>query len=149
MSPDTRSSASWAKGMGVVYQASQLGLNRLVALKMMRGGQHRPDSLARFRAEAEALAQLQHPNIVQIYDVREVDGQPFYSLEFVEGGTLADRLGGQPQPADVVARLVEPVARALDAAHRKGIVHRDVKPANILLTADGTPKVTDFGLVKH
>jgi WD40 repeat protein/tRNA A-37 threonylcarbamoyl transferase component Bud32 len=137
-------------GMGVVYKARQTKLNRLVALKMILSGAHaRPEDLARFSAEAEAVAGLRHPHIVQIYDVGEQGGLPFFSLEFVEGGTLADRLDGTPWEAPRAAQMVELLARAMHAAHTAGVIHRDLKPANVLLTADGTPKVTDFGLAKR
>jgi WD40 repeat protein len=137
-------------GMGIVYRARQLGLKRLVALKMVRAGLQAGDKeLARFRAEAEVLARLQHPNIVQIHEVGEADGRPFFALEYVEGGSLADQLDGTPWPAWKAAELVEVLARALDAAHRQDIVHRDTTPANVLLAADGTPKWTDFGLAKR
>ncbi len=136
-------------GMGVVYQARQIQLNRTVALKMVLTGVHAdPEHLARFRLEAEAVARLQHPNIVQIYEVGEHDGQPFFSLEFVEGGSLERQLDGTPQPALKSAQLVEQLARAMHAAHERGIIHRDLKPANVLLMRDGTPKLTDFGLAK-
>jgi tetratricopeptide (TPR) repeat protein len=136
--------------MGVVYRAQQLGLKRVVALKMILAGSHAgPHQLARFRAEAEAVAALQHPNIVQIYEVGEQDGLPYFSLEFVEGGSLAHRANGTPQPAAQAAELVETLARAIQAAHEHGIIHRDLKPLNVLLTADGTPKLTDFGLAKR
>jgi WD40 repeat protein/tRNA A-37 threonylcarbamoyl transferase component Bud32 len=136
--------------MGVVYKARQLRLNRLVALKMiLTGGYTGERELARFRAEAEAVAQLHHPHVVQVYDVGEADGKPFFSMEFVEGGSLADRLETGPMRPHRAAQLVETVARAMHAAHRDGVVHRDLKPANILLAADGTPKVTDFGLAKQ
>jgi WD40 repeat protein/tetratricopeptide (TPR) repeat protein len=137
-------------GMGVVYKAQQLSLNRVVALKMILAGAHAgPDELARFRTEAEAAAHLQHPNIVQIYEVSEHDGLHYLALEFVEGVSLAQKYAGAPQPARVAARLVETLARTMHHAHQKGIVHRDLKPANVLLTVDGTPKITDFGLAKR
>jgi WD40 repeat protein/serine/threonine protein kinase len=164
-------------GMGVVYKAKQLRLNRLVALKMILSGSHAgPDQLARFRAEAETLAPLQHPNIVQVYEVGELDGHPYFSLEFIDGGSLADRLGGAPQPPRQAAQIVESLARAIHFAHLRGIVHRDLKPANVLLAVTNvpqavtgagkdrsatvllaepapltafTPKITDFGLAKN
>jgi WD40 repeat protein len=137
-------------GMGIVYQAWQLSLGRWVALKVLRGG-HCADAehLARFQTEAEVVARLRHPNVVQIYEVGEQRGQPFLALEFVEGGNLAQRLNGTPQPVRVAARLLEVLARAVHHAHRQGVVHRDLKPANVLLTSDSTPKITDFGLAKR
>jgi WD40 repeat protein len=137
-------------GMGVVYKARHLHLNRVVALKMILAGDHAgAQELARFRAEAEAAARLQHPNIVQIHEIGEHEGRPFFSLEFVEGVTLAKSLAGAPLPARRAAQLVETLARAMDHAHQCGVVHRDLKPANILVAADGTPRVTDFGLAKR
>jgi serine/threonine protein kinase len=137
-------------GMGVVYKARQVSLNRIVALKMIRtGDQAGPQELARFRIEAEAVARLQHPNIVQIYDFGEHDRRPFFAMEFVSGGDLAARLAGKPLPAPEAARLMEILARAMDYVHRNNIVHRDLKPANVLLAADGTPKIADFGLAKR
>jgi hypothetical protein len=136
-------------GMGVVYKARDTRLGRVVALKMVRGGAHAgEEELARFRAEAEVVARLQHPNIVQIHEIGEADGHPFFSLEFCPGGNLADKLAGTPLPPREAARLVETLARAMQAAHEAGIIHRDLKPANVLLLADGTPKITDFGLAK-
>jgi serine/threonine-protein kinase len=136
-------------GMGVVYQARQTKLGRLVALKMILSGAHAGEAdLARFRTEAEAIARLQHPNIVQIYEVGEQGGLPFFSLEFCAGGSLEKKLAGTPLPPMQAAMLVETLARAMQVAHDKGVIHRDLKPANVLLAEDGTPKVTDFGLAK-
>jgi WD40 repeat protein len=137
-------------GMGVVYQARHLALKRVVALKMILAGAYAgPHELARFHSEAEAVARLQHPNIVQVFEVGESEGHPFCALEFVEGGTLAARISGQPLPATEAARLVEVLARAVQLAHSRNVVHRDLKPANVLLASDGTPKITDFGLARQ
>src|SRR6516225_7718464 len=137
-------------GMGVVYQARQQGLGRVVALKMILAGAHAgAQQRLRFRGEAEAAARLQHPNIVQVYEVGEQDGCPYFSLEYVEGRSLHEALAeGLPPPREAAA-LVEQLARAADYAHRRGIVHRDLKPGNVLLTQDGTPKISDFGLAKR
>ena len=136
-------------GMGVVYKARQLRLNRIVALKMILAGDHAsPESALRFLAEAESIARLHHPHIVQIFAFGDCDGRPYFEMEYVAGGSLADRLGGTPWPLRDAARLVETLARAIHEAHRMGIVHRDLKPANILLSADGIPKIADFGLAK-
>src|SRR5262249_13415921 len=104
--------------------------------------------LARFRTEAEAVARLQHPHVVQVHEVGEHDGQPYLALEFCEGGSLEQRLDGTPWPPPQAAGLVETPARAVQAAHERHIVHRDLTPGNVLLAADGTPKITDFGLAK-
>jgi hypothetical protein len=136
--------------MGVVYRARHLALKRTVALKMiLAGGQAGAAERARFKAEAEAVARLQHPGIVQVHEVGEHAGHPFCALEFVEGGSLAQKLAGKPLPPRDAVRLVEALARAVHLAHSRNIVHRDLKPANVLLAADGTPKVTDFGLARH
>ncbi len=155
-------------GMGVVYKARQKSLNRVVAVKMLlAGGQADRDTVARFKTEAEAVARLQHPNIVQIHEVGEGDGQRYFCLEFVDGGSLADLLDGTPATPGRAAELVEVVARAVQYAHERGVLHRDLKPANILLASGGreppersdasgvgpplaffTPKLTDFGLAR-
>jgi serine/threonine-protein kinase len=136
-------------GMGVVYRARQLSLNRVVALKMIRAGAHaEAEELARFRREAEAVALFQHANIIQIHEVGEHDGLPYFSLEYAAGGSLAKRLTESPPSFRESAELLAVLARAVQAAHDKDIVHRDLKPANVLLTADGTPKIADFGLAK-
>ncbi len=137
-------------GMGVVYKARQRGLKRLVALKMILSGSHASAlDLARFKIEAEAVAQFQHPNIVQIYEIGDHDGMPFFSLEYVEGGSLAAKITGMPLPSREAAEVVRLMAQAMQYAHDKGIIHRDLKPANVLLTKDGQPKITDFGLAKR
>jgi serine/threonine-protein kinase len=137
-------------GMGVVYKARQGKLNRIVALKMVLAGAHAgQDQLARFYTEAEAVAHLQQPNIVQIYEVSEHEGLPYFSLEYVDGGSLSERIGGKPQPVEDAARQVALLSRAMDYAHKQGIIHRDLKPANVLITRDGQPKITDFGLAKR
>ena len=135
-------------GMGVVFRARQKELNRLVALKMLTG-HYGAEERARFRAEAETAAHLRHTNIVQIYEVGEDDGAPFFSMEYIETGSLADRLRGARLPPREGAELLISVARALHFAHQNGVVHRDMKPANVLLDRDGVPKVTDFGIAKR
>ncbi|HEX3448176.1 MAG TPA: protein kinase, partial [Isosphaeraceae bacterium] len=136
-------------GMSVVFLARQVGLNRLVALKLIRARVYADAMIAaRFRDEAEAAARFHHPNIIQVYEVGEHDGQGYLALEYAAGGNLEQRLAGTPQAPRDSARLVEDLARALHYAHQRGIVHRDLKPANVVLTEDGVPKVTDFGLAK-
>jgi serine/threonine protein kinase/WD40 repeat protein len=136
-------------GMGVVYRARQVGLDRLVALKVVRAGAHAtPEDLARFRREAEAVARLRHPNVVEIYEVGDQGGVPHFAMELCTGGSLAQQLAGGALALRRAAELVETLARAVQAAHEAGVVHRDLKPANVLLTADGIPKITDFGLAK-
>jgi tetratricopeptide (TPR) repeat protein/tRNA A-37 threonylcarbamoyl transferase component Bud32 len=137
-------------GMGVVYKARHRQLNRIVALKMIGEGKHAsPEVRKRFLIEAQAVARLRHPHIIQIYDIGEADGHPFITLELLEGGSLADRLEGNTQPSRTAAQLVATLATAMHAAHQAGIVHRDLKPPNILFDHDGTPKITDFGLAKR
>jgi eukaryotic-like serine/threonine-protein kinase len=160
-------------GMGVVYKARQLSLKRLVALKMILATRSGPEVLARFRAEAETVARLAHPNIVQIYEVGEHNGLPFLSLEFVDGGNLEKTLRATSLAPSQASELVRTLARASHAAHEKGVIHRDLKPANVLLQTNATtaetdntdrkrklisssvlsvagfvPKITDFGLAK-
>jgi serine/threonine-protein kinase len=135
--------------MGVVYRARQIGLDRLVALKMILAGGHAgKEERDRFLSEARAIARLRHPHIVQIHEVGEHDGLPFFSLEYADGGSLGQRLGGKPIAPGPAAQLVVTLARAVHAAHQQGVLHRDLKPANVLLTADGSPKIADFGLAK-
>ncbi len=137
-------------GMGVVYKARQISLNRIVAIKRVLSGSNIGwEELNRFRGEAEAVAQLQHPNIVQVYEIGESGGSPYFSLEFVDGGSLEKQFAATPQPPADAARTIAILARAIHFAHGKGIVHRDLKPANALLALDGTLKVTDFGLAKR
>ena len=152
-------------GMGVVFKARQSRLNRLVALKLMQpGGSACGEAVERFKSEAEAVAALQHPNIVQVYDIIEHDGTLVCALEFVAGGSLAERLVGKPLPPREAVALVATLARAVQHAHDRGIVHRDLKPANILLSGNGAadvsagtplpqplavPKIADFGLAKR
>lgn len=137
-------------GMGVVYRARQTSLDRQVALKMiLRGALASPEDVARFQAEAEAAARLNHPNIVQVFEVGEHLGQPFFSMQCVEGTTLSNRIADGPLPSREAARLLIPVCRAVAEAHRNGVLHRDLKPSNILIDEDGRPFVTDFGLAKR
>jgi serine/threonine protein kinase/cell fate (sporulation/competence/biofilm development) regulator YmcA (YheA/YmcA/DUF963 family) len=154
-------------GMGIIYKARHIRLNRIVALKMLLDGKHAgADDLNRFRREAEAVACLQHPNIVQIYEVGEYEGRPYFALEFLDSGNLDKKLDGTPLPARQAAELLELLARAIHVAHERGVIHRDLKPANVLLARSdskqavqlgSTPekagpyeiKITDFGLAKR
>jgi tetratricopeptide (TPR) repeat protein/tRNA A-37 threonylcarbamoyl transferase component Bud32 len=136
-------------GMGVVYKARDTKLDRVVALKMILAGIHATETqLARFVREAKAVAQFQHSNIVQIYEINEADGLPYFSLEFVDGGSLHGKIDHKPQPPEFSAKTTEILARAMQYAHDRGVIHRDLKPANVLLTKDGVPKIVDFGLAK-
>ena len=136
-------------GMGIVYEAWQIGLNRPTAIKMILAGDHAsPQELARFQTEAEAVGRLQHPNIVQIYEVGESKGRPYLSMEYVAGGSLGQKLQGVPLAARSAAELLETLARAMHHAHERGILHRDLTPGNVLLAEDGVPKIVDFGLAK-
>jgi serine/threonine-protein kinase len=137
-------------GVGVVYKAWHQRLQRPVAVKMLLAGAYaQPGELERFLREAQTVAGLRHANVVQVHEAGDVDGRPYFTMEFVEGGSLAQKLAGTPQPAVQAAALVATLAEAVQVAHQGGVVHRDLKPANILLTADGTPKVTDFGLARR
>ena len=135
-----------AGSMGVVYKARHLKLDRLVALKMIARKSSTVSAL--FQAEAKAIAQLQHPNIVQIFDIGHHRGQPFLALEFVEGGSLDRKIAGRAQPPRAAAEMIRTLALASDYAHRHGIVHCDLKPSNILITTEGVPKIADFGVAK-
>jgi WD40 repeat protein len=137
-------------GMGVVYKARHLRLNRVVALKVLAHIAHaKPTDLVRFRQEAEMIARLHHPNIVQIYEVGEHDGHSYLALEYVDGLTLDRHVNGTPQQPREAARLTETLTRAVQYAHEQGLIHRDLTSRNILLTADGVPKITDFGLARR
>jgi serine/threonine protein kinase len=134
--------------MGVVYRARQVKLNRIVALKMILAGGHAgADALARFRREAKSLARLQLPNIVQVYEVGEHEGRPFFSLEYCPGGSLDKKLDGTPLPPAQAAQLVETLARAMHAAHEAQVVHRDLKPGNVLLQREN-PQITQITQIR-
>lgn len=135
---------------GVVYKAFQRGLNRVVALKMVLAGNHATrEQLRCFIVEAKTVAQLQHPNIVQVFDIGEIDGLPYFSLEFVDGPSLAGHLQRLPQNPEISARITETLARTMAYAHTNGVLHRDLKPNNILMAHGNVPKIADFGLAKQ
>jgi tetratricopeptide (TPR) repeat protein len=137
-------------GMGVVFRARHLALNRPVALKMvLAGGYVSPTERECLRREAELIAALRHPHIVPVFDIGETDGRPYFTMELVEGGTLAQKLAGTPLAARPAAALVACLADAVHAAHQLGVIHRDLKPANVLIAPDGTPKIGDFGLARR
>jgi eukaryotic-like serine/threonine-protein kinase len=136
-------------GMGVVYKARQLSLNRVVAVKLMQSGQFANEAeVRRFRTEAAAAARLQHPNIVAVHEVGEQDGQPFFSMDFVEGRSLAELVLDSPLSPLRAARYVKTIAEAVHCAHERGILHRDLKPSNVIIDANDEPRLTDFGLAK-
>ena len=137
-------------GMGVVYRARQLKLDRVVALKMILSGRlANAEDLLRFRTEAEAAGRLQHPNIVAVYDINEVDGNHYFTMELVQGMSLAQRLAQGPLPDRQAAQYVRKIAQAMHYAHEQGILHRDMKPSNILIDAQDDVHITDFGLAKR
>ncbi|MEQ2009967.1 MAG: protein kinase, partial [Limisphaerales bacterium] len=136
-------------GMGVVWKARQVSLNRSVALKMILSGSFASDAeVKRFRTEAEAAANLQHPNIVAIHEIGEHEGRHYFSMDYVEGRNLAQVIGGEPMSPPQAAALLKTLAEAVHYAHQRGTLHRDLKPHNVLIDPHGQPRITDFGLAK-
>src|SRR5262249_52425508 len=137
-------------GMGVVWKARQVSLNRIVAVKLLLAGRFSStEYVKRFQAEAEAAANLQHPNIVAIHEVGEHEGQHYFSMDFVEGQSLAERARENPLPPELSAGYVRAIAEAIHYAHQRGILHRDIKPSNLLIDTLDRPRITDFGLAKR
>jgi serine/threonine protein kinase len=137
-------------GMGVVYRARQISLNRIVALKMILAGRlATEEDITRFRTEAEAAARLQHPHIVAVHDVGAIEGQHYFSMDFIEGASLAQKLQAGPMPGRMAARYIRLIARAVHHAHKQGVLHRDLKPSNILIDTEDEPHIMDFGLAKR
>ena len=137
-------------GMGVVYKARQRNLNRIVALKLMLSGPWATEAeIKRFRSETTAAATLQHPNVVAIHEVGEHEGQHYFSMDYIAGQSLAEVINRTPLPAGRAARYMKIIAEAIHHAHQRGILHRDLKPHNVLMDASGTPHLTDFGLAKR
>src|SRR5574341_334381 len=137
-------------GMGVVWKARQVSLNRIVAVKLLLAGKFSsPEFVQRFRAEAEAAANLQHPNIVAIHEVGVHEGQQYFSMDYVDGQSLAEHARNNPLPPELAADYVKTIAEAIHYAHQRGILHRDLKPSNVLIDAEDRPRVTDFGLAKR